>query len=262
MSRQRSRPVCQAYWLHEYVDYYSSTYRRWSAGFIQGYHSCNSEVILYQVLAGPKLDYRQLITVDILRRPLCVGEPVSYLTEAGWEPCTVTWAAPMTMERRRYSVRLEATGEVIEQASGERLRKRFPPGANAFVYIAPFVGWRKCRVVQELDGPVPSVRPRVRSPQSLPAWSMVIIMVQMDAEDVVQKEVPSYYLSHQDHSLQPPPVGPLINGVVPPIPGVQLHPVETEVLRRLRHRLEQGQRTPSLHPPPEALSGEEVALAI
>lgn len=213
------RATPQAYYVHEFIEYFSLSYQRWTLGWIYDGDGRNDTTILYKAIVGPKLDQRRLVPLDIIRRPLLKDEPI--YVQGGptmWFPATIVRGCPIQIDRRRYSVKVQWSGKVIHKVPGIHIKRRHPVGSTVYVFLNPVVGWRKGVVLREEGGPIPVVRPKYFDEKLMPSWTMVTVFMEQPTQQIVK--VPSYTVDRKDLTVGPKPFLPsqLTDGLIPPVP--------------------------------------------
>lgn len=231
----RSGREIPAYWKHEWLEYYSASYGKWTHGFIHRYDGHNGDIVMYQVVAGAKLDLRRLVNIDLLRRPLERGEDVSVQNaDKEWVPATILDESPISLHLRKYTISIKMHNQeeplVIPNVSAELIRRRYKKGTEVFVYLNPIKGWHPGVVIEEVKDEegkyvkVPAVRPEWTSATNLPEWCMVKIDFSgssaLQCGEPEKADFPSYQLSTKDHRkpTRVPP-GELIRDYIPPWPN-------------------------------------------
>lgn len=190
-----------AFSLKEWVEYYSlaSGTGTWTHGQLHGLDCLDEDgdLILYQVIAGPKRLLRRSIGMDQLRQPLEEGEPVSVNRNGEWVPATICGGCPISLHLRRYDVRVESTNEELLRLSGALLRRRYIPGAEVVVYRGPALGWCNAVVVEEGEDLAWPVRPEVKRDCDIPEWPLVAIRLEPTVKTPIgpEMQVPAYLLS-------------------------------------------------------------------
>lgn len=221
-TRSRSpRNMPQSYFVHEFVEYFSIKYQRWTLGWIFDGDGRNESIILYQAIVGPKLDLRRLVPMDILRRPFLKDEPIWVQGRPHiWYPAAVLRGCPVTIDHRRYSVRVQWSGKVIHKVPGIYLTRRYPVDSVVYVFLNPMIGWRKGIVLKEEGGPIPVVRPKYFEAEKMPRWTLLTVSLEVPLGTDKVIKVASYLVSRKDYTVGPKPfpASQLTGGLIPPLP--------------------------------------------
>lgn len=142
---------CRAYVDGEVVEYYSRTHQQWTSGAVIIAEDAHAGFIM-NVLVNHGTQMRNGVGLEYVRPPLQSGELVEVFVHrdgGAFLPAIVTPDQPRAATITGYQIKVQGTGELLENIPAARLRRRFPAASPVEMYRGPALGWCKATVHPE-----------------------------------------------------------------------------------------------------------------